>query len=130
MWRSHVEVREMQARRLKHALVAAVVVAAAALAGGAQARPAASAGAEAAAPLRIGVVYSRTGLLASYGAQYVQGLRYGLAYATKGTKAVHGRKIELTLVDDGTDPVKAVAGAKDLIGKGYKVITGTTSSGI
>ena len=41
-----------------------------------------------------------------------------------------GRKIELTLVDDGTDPVKAVAGAKDLSGKGYKIIAGTVSSGI
>ena len=82
------------------------------------------------APIQVGVVYSRTGLLAAYGAQFVQGLRYGLAYATKGTNAVNGRKIELTLVDDGTDPVKAVAGAKDLIGKGYKIITGTVSSGI
>jgi len=84
----------------------------------------------ASAPIKIGIVYSRTGLLASYGAQYVQGLRYGLAYATKGTNMVNGRKIELTLVDDGTDPVKAVAGAKDLIGKGYKIIAGTVSSGI
>jgi branched-chain amino acid transport system substrate-binding protein len=84
----------------------------------------------ASAPIRIGIVYSRTGLLAAYGAEYIQGLRYGLAYATKGTNAVNGRKIELTLVDDGTDPVKAVAGAKDLIGKGYKIIAGTVSSGI
>jgi branched-chain amino acid transport system substrate-binding protein len=82
------------------------------------------------APIQVGIVYSRTGLLSSYGAQYVQGLRYGIAYATKGTNAVKGRKIELTLVDDATDPVKAVAGAKDLIGKGYKVIAGTVSSGI
>src|SRR5262245_13225602 len=67
------------------------------------------------APVQVGVVYSRTGLLASYGAQFVQGLRYGIAYATKGSSAVNGRKIELTLVDDGGDPVKAVAGAKDLI---------------
>src|SRR5512145_2163157 len=82
------------------------------------------------APIQVGIVYSRTGLLSSYGAQYVQGLRYGIAYATKGTNAVNGRKLELTLVDDATDPVKAVAGAKDLIGKGYKIIAGTVSSGI
>ena len=94
-------------------------------------RPGRGRGAERAAHRsRSGVVYSRTGLLAAYGAQFVQGLRYGIAYATKGTGAVNGRKIELTLVDDGTDPVKAVAGAKDLIGKGYKIITGTASSGI
>jgi branched-chain amino acid transport system substrate-binding protein len=82
------------------------------------------------APIQIGVVYGRTGLLSAYGAEYIQGLRYGLAYATKGTNAVNGRKIELTLVDDANDPVKAVGGAKDLIGKGYKIIAGTVSSGI
>jgi branched-chain amino acid transport system substrate-binding protein len=102
----------------------AVLAGAGATARGADAAPSAS------APIQIGVVYSRTGLLAAYGAEYIQGLRYGLAYATKGTNAVGGRKIELTLVDDGTDPVKAVAGAKDLIGKGYKIIVGTVSSGI
>lgn len=108
------------------ALVAGVATMAAlgATARGADAAPTAS------APIKVGIVYSRTGLLAAYGAEYIQGLRYGLAYATKGTNAVNGRKIELTLVDDGTDPVKAVAGAKDLIGKGYKIIAGTVSSGI
>ena len=81
-------------------------------------------------PIEIGIVYSRTGLLAAYGAEYIQGLRYGLAYATKGTNAVKGQKIELTLVDDATDPVKAVSAAKDLIGKGYKIIAGSVSSGV
>jgi len=108
------------------ALVAGVATIAAlgATARGADAAPSAS------APIKVGIVYSRTGLLAAYGAEYIQGLRYGLAYATKGTNEVNGRKVELTLVDDGTDPVKAVAGAKDLIGKGYKIIAGTVSSGI
>ena len=101
--------------------LAALVAGVATLAGvGATARVA-DAAPSATAPIQVGVVYSRTGLLASYGAQFVQGLRYGIAYATKGTNAVNGRKLELTLVDDGGDPVKAVAGAKDLIGKGYKV---------
>ena len=81
-------------------------------------------------PVKIGIVYSRTGLLAAYGAEYIQGLRYGLSYATKGTNAVNGQKIELTVVDDGTDPVKAVSAAKDLIGKGYKIIAGSVSSGV
>ena len=93
-------------------------------------RPTAGTGATAAAPYKVGIVYSRTGLLAAYGAQYIQGLRYGLAYATKGKQAVNGRKIELTLVDDGTDPVKAVAAGKDLIGKGYKILAGSVSSGV
>ena len=43
---------------------------------------------------------------------------------------VNGRKIELTIVDDGTDPTKAVAAGKDLIGKGYKILAGSVSSGV
>ncbi len=81
-------------------------------------------------PVKVGIIYSRTGALAAYGAEYIQGLRYGLAYATKGTNAVNGQKIELTIVDDAGDPVKAVSAAKDLIGKGYKIIGGSTSSGV
>ena len=81
-------------------------------------------------PIKIGIIYSKTGAFAAYGAEYIQGLRYGLAYATKGTNAVNGQKIELTIVDDGTDPVKGVSAAKDLIGKGYKIIAGTESSGV
>jgi branched-chain amino acid transport system substrate-binding protein len=81
-------------------------------------------------PIKIGIIYSKTGAFAAYGAEYIQGLRYGLAYATKGTNAVNGQKIELTIVDDGTDPVKGVSAAKDLIGKGYKIIAGTESSAV
>ena len=81
-------------------------------------------------PIKVGIIYSRTGLLAAYGAEYIQGLRYGLAYATKGTNAVNGREIELTIVDDAGDPAKAVSAAKDLIGKGVKILAGTASSGV
>lgn len=110
--------------------LAALVTSIAFLAGiGATARGA-DAAPSANAPIKVGIVYSRTGLLAAYGAEYIQGLRYGLAYATKGTNAVNGRKVELTLVDDATDPVKAVAAGKDLIGKGYKILAGSVSSGV
>jgi branched-chain amino acid transport system substrate-binding protein len=115
--------------RLK--LVAALATATAVLgglAGSAEAKTEASGAA--ANPYKIGIVYSRTGLLAAYGAQYIQGLRYGLAYATKGTMRVNGRPIQLTIVDDGTDPTKAVAAGKDLIGKGYKILAGSVSSGV
>jgi len=104
----------------------------AALAGGATA--AASIGRDAkpaaGAPWRVGVVYSRTGLLAAYGAEYVEGLKLGLDYATNGTGTVAGHKVQLSLVDDGTDPTKAVSAAKDLIGQGYKIIIGSVSSGV
>src|SRR5204863_8397833 len=41
-----------------------------------------------------------------------------------------GKSIHLALVDDKTDPAPAVSAAKDLIGQGYKVIGGSTSSGV
>jgi len=121
----------MQARQWRGAAVLAVVATVLSVfAGGAQARPELGAGSSAAAPYKIGIVYSRTGLLAAYGAEYIQGLRYGLRYATKGTMKVNNRPIELTIVDDGTDPTKAVAAGRDLIGKGYKILAGSVSSGV
>jgi branched-chain amino acid transport system substrate-binding protein len=78
----------------------------------------------------VGVVYSRTGLLSAYGGEFIQGLKYGLQYATNGTNKVNGKAINLTLVDDKTDAATAVSATKDLIGQGYKIITGTASSGI
>jgi branched-chain amino acid transport system substrate-binding protein len=80
--------------------------------------------------IKIGIIYSRSGLLSAFGAQYIQGLRLGLEYATKGTSRVGGHKIEFTIVDDAGDPAKAVSAAKDLIGQGYKIIAGSVSSGV
>ncbi len=81
-------------------------------------------------PVNVGIIYSRTGLLAAFGAEYIEGLKIGLAYATHGTNKVNGRKIELNISDDGGDPSKAVAAGKDLIGQGYKILAGSTSSGV
>jgi branched-chain amino acid transport system substrate-binding protein len=82
------------------------------------------------ASYNVGIVYSRTGLLSAYGAEYIEGLKYGLQYATNGTNKVNGKTINLTLVDDKTDPATAVNAAKDLIGQGYKIIAGSESSGV
>jgi branched-chain amino acid transport system substrate-binding protein len=82
------------------------------------------------ASYNVGIVYSRTGLLSAYGAEYIQGLRYGIQYATNGTNKVNGNTINLTLQDDKTDAATAVNAAKDLIGQGYKIIAGSTSSGV
>src|SRR5947199_5693229 len=82
------------------------------------------------ASYNVGIVYSRTGLLAAYGGEYVEGLKYGLQYATNGTGKVNGKTINLTLVDDKTDPATAVNAAKDLIGQGYKILAGSVSSGV
>jgi len=81
-------------------------------------------------PLKVGIIYSQTGPLASYGQQYADGFKAGLAYATQGTGQVGGRTVEVTYADDAGDPAKAVAAAKDLIGKGYKVLGGSTASGV
>ena len=84
----------------------------------------------AASSYNVGIVYSRTGLLAAYGAEYVEGFKLGLQYATNGTNKVNGKTINLTYVDDKTDAATAVNAAKDLIGQGYKIIGGTDSSGV
>lgn len=110
-------------RRAIAAVVGLAVVALAALAAGAQARPDSH-------TIKVGIIYSRTGLLAAYGAEYLSGLRWGLSYATTGTGKVNGHTVEFTLVDDAGDPAKAVTAAKDLIGQGYKIIAGTVSSGV
>lgn len=80
--------------------------------------------------VKVGVIYSRTGLLAAFGAEYFEGLQLGLKYVTNGTNTVNGHPLEVTAVDDAGDPTKAVAAAKDLIGKGYKILVGTVSSGV
>jgi branched-chain amino acid transport system substrate-binding protein len=82
------------------------------------------------ASYNVGVIYSRTGLLSAYGAEFIQGVKLGLKYATNGTNKVNGKDINLTLVDDKTDAATAVNAAKDLIGQGYKIIGGSTSSGV
>ena len=92
--------------------LAALVIGVAVLAGiGATARVA-DAAPSAAAPIKVGIVYSRTGAFAAYGAEYLSGLRLGLDYATGGTGMVNGRKVEFTLVDDGNDTAKAVPGRR------------------
>jgi branched-chain amino acid transport system substrate-binding protein len=80
--------------------------------------------------VKVGIIYSRTGALAGFGAEYIQGFRAGMQYLTKGTNTVNGHKLQITVVDDATDAAKAVAAGKDLIGQGYKILAGSTSSGV
>jgi branched-chain amino acid transport system substrate-binding protein len=81
-------------------------------------------------PVKVGIIYSRTGALNRFGAEYLSGFKWGLQYATKGTNTVNGHKLDITYVDDATDPAKAVSAGKDLIGQGYKILAGSTSSGV
>jgi branched-chain amino acid transport system substrate-binding protein len=80
--------------------------------------------------VKVGIIYSRTGALSGFGQEYIQGFQLGMKYATHGTNKVNGHKIQVTIADDGTDAAKAVAAGKDLIGQGYKILAGSTSSGI
>jgi branched-chain amino acid transport system substrate-binding protein len=82
------------------------------------------------APVKVGLVYSQTGLLASYGKEYRQGFDAGLQYATNGTGSAGGHKIEIIPRDDAGDSAKGVSATKDLIGQGVKMIAGTVDSGI
>jgi branched-chain amino acid transport system substrate-binding protein len=120
-------------RRAVAALAVLAAVGIATVAGTAAAgtrEPQAASSATGAAPVRVGIIYSRTGLLSAYGAQYRQGLLLGLQYVTKGTNRVNGRPIQLRFVDDAGDPAKAVSAARDLIGQGYRILAGSTSSGV
>jgi branched-chain amino acid transport system substrate-binding protein len=74
------------------------------------------------ATVKVGLVYSQTGALASYGKQYIDGFKAGVAHLKL--------KVEVLEADDAGDPAKAVSAAKDLIGKGAKIIAGSTSSGV
>jgi branched-chain amino acid transport system substrate-binding protein len=109
-----------------------VLVALVLLAGTATAAARVESGSKASAksPVKVGIVYSRTGALAGFGAEYLQGFKAGLQYLTKGTNTVNGHKLQITYVDDGTDAAKAVAAGKDLIGQGYKILAGSASSGV
>jgi branched-chain amino acid transport system substrate-binding protein len=122
----------MTVRTTRRRFVTATTLLVAALAATACGSPqdTATGGGDGAAPVKVGLVYSQSGALASYGKQYIEGFRAGLAYATDGTNKIGDRTVEVTEVDDAGDPAKAVSAAKDLIGKGYKILAGSTASGV
>ncbi|HTZ45915.1 MAG TPA: substrate-binding domain-containing protein [Jatrophihabitans sp.] len=89
-----------------------------------------SGGSSSGSAVKVAVIYSKTGLLSAYGQEYLQGFQAGLDYATHGTDTVNGHKLEITYADDAGNPTTAVGAAKQYIGQGYKIIAGTTDSGI
>jgi branched-chain amino acid transport system substrate-binding protein len=88
-----------------------------------------SRGSTSASTVKVGFIYSRTGALAAFGAEEVGGFNAGLSYLRSQGRTCGGHKLAVTFVDDQTVPANAVNAAKDLIGQGYKVIAGSTSSG-
>jgi branched-chain amino acid transport system substrate-binding protein len=81
-------------------------------------------------PIKVGVITSLSGPLASYGEQYMAGIEAGLDYATDGTGEVNGSPVELVEADAAGDPAKAISAAKDLVGQGIKILAGPASSGV
>ncbi len=63
--------------------------------------------AQAAGEIKIGVITSTSGPLASYGIAYNEGLTWGLNYYTGGKMAINGQKLVVTSKDDGADPASA-----------------------
>jgi len=86
--------------------------------------------AQAATDIKIGVITSTSGPLASYGVAYKDGFTWGLNYYTGGKMAINGQKLVVTSKDDGADPASATASFKEMVGNGTKVIVGTASSGV
>ena len=86
-------------------------------------------GGAAAKTVKVGFIYSRTGALAGFGAEEVEGFQFGLAYLKSHGQTCGGYKFDVEYVDDQTNPANAVTAAKDLIGRGFKIIAGSTSSG-
>src|ERR1700733_9615806 len=81
-------------------------------------------------PVKVGMVYEKTGIYSVYAQQYQQGFDIGLDYATGGTGKVNGHPVDVTWDDDADNATTAVTDFKSLAGAGYKIIAGTVDSGI
>ena len=82
------------------------------------------------APVKVGMVYEKTGIFAPYAQEYQQGFQIGLSYATHGTGKVNGHRVQVTWSDDADSASTAVTDFKSFVGSGYKIIGGTVDSGI
>lgn len=99
--------------------------------GAAPAGQAASSQAPARAPLKFGVVTSRSGGFEPWGTDFLRGFEVGLDYATGGTREVAGRKIEVIVKDDQGKPDVGKQMAIELFEKDkVDLLFGTVSSGV
>ena len=82
-------------------------------------------------PVKVGIVYSRTGPARRLRRRvHARACSSGSSTPPRARARSTATRSSCTLVDDATDPAKAVSAAKDLIGQGYKIIAGATSSGV
>ncbi|MDB1087998.1 substrate-binding domain-containing protein [Streptomyces sp. ACA25] len=82
------------------------------------------------ASVKVALITSTSGPLASYGEQYIQGFEAGLDHATDGTGEVDGIAIDVVRSDDAGEPDNGVSLARQRIGEDAKIIVGTASSGV
>ncbi len=81
-------------------------------------------------PLKIALIYGKTGPLEAYARQTEAGFMLGLEYATKGTMEIDGRKIQVILKDDQLKPDLAKAALEQAYGDDkVDIAVGTSSSG-
>jgi len=82
------------------------------------------------APVKVGMVYEKTGIYSAYAQEYQQGFTIGLNYATGGTGKAGGHPVQVTWDDDADSATTAVSDFKSLVGADYKIVAGTVDSGI
>jgi branched-chain amino acid transport system substrate-binding protein len=87
-------------------------------------------GSASASTVKVGFISSQTGALSGFGAEELDGFKYGLKYLKAQHNTCGGHKLAVTYEDDQTSAATAVTEAKDLIGQGFKIIAGSTSSGV
>ena len=80
-------------------------------------------------PLKIALIYGKTGPLEAYARQTEAGFMLGLEYATQGKLELEGRKIQVILKDDQLKPDVAKAALEQAYGDDkVDIAVGTTSS--
>ncbi len=81
-------------------------------------------------PLKVGMVVTTSGPVATWGEQDLRGFKLGVEYATKGTNQVLGRPIQLITEDDGANAGQAVQKARKLVEMdGAEILVGPPTSG-
>src|SRR6188472_3546536 len=82
-------------------------------------------------PLKIALIYSKTGPLEAYARQTEAGFMLGLEYATQGKMEVDGRKIQVIVKDDQLKPDMGKAALEQAYGDDkVDIAVGTTGSPI
>ncbi len=80
-------------------------------------------------PIKIGAILPLTGTLASFGPRFQVAAQMALD-EVNAAGGVLGRRVELVVRDDGTNPTQGVQAANDLVALGVQAILGAAASGV